>query len=407
MDLFGLEREAKIEKSGVREVFTPHQPIQSLDLFFGRQEVVKKIIEHINTPGQHVLLYGDRGVGKSSLANVATQVLIKSLVKGKLFTKRCDSKDSFASIIEQPLAELGVEVNLTSYSKTHKEGGKAGLNIPIASAGINSERGESKNYTVSPCTPSKVADLLKDTSGLLYIDEADQIATTEDKIALAELIKLLSDHGSKFKIFVVGIAQTGEDLTGAHPSAQRCLKETRLRKMDDGEIKEIIIGGSKKLSITFEENVISSIVKLSSGYPHFAHLLSLKCAEEAIANNKTVITRDDLATAINSAVQDAEGTLSREYESAVRSHSTDMYRIVLFAASKLGRREFTAEMWRSEIRELTGTSILQSELNNYLNRLVSDDESSIITRMAKGVYKFVDPRMPSYVRIVNKDIYQA
>ncbi|USF86412.1 AAA family ATPase [Candidatus Endoriftia persephone] len=367
---------------------------------------MKKIIEHINTPGQHVLLYGDRGVGKSSLANISTQLLIKNLIQGKLFTKRCDSKDSFASIVEQPLADLGVEVNLTSYSKSHRQSGKAGLSIPIASAGVSSDRTESKNYMVSPCTPSKVADLLKDSSGLLYIDEADQIASVEDKVSLAELIKLLSDHGSKFKIFVVGIAQTGEDLTGAHPSAQRCLKETKLRKMDDREIREIITGGSKKLFITFENNVISSIVKLSSGYPHFAHLLSLKCAEEAIAKDKTTISRDDLATAINSAVQDAEGTLSRKYEAAIRSHSTDMYRIVLFAASRLGRREFTAAMWRSEIQELTGDCVLQSELNNYLNRLVSDDESSIITRMAKGVYKFVDPRMPSYVRIANKDIAQ-
>ena len=32
-DIFGLEREGRIVASGVRLVFTPHRPIQSLDLF--------------------------------------------------------------------------------------------------------------------------------------------------------------------------------------------------------------------------------------------------------------------------------------------------------------------------------------------------------------------------------------
>ncbi|MEK7206277.1 MAG: ATP-binding protein, partial [Pseudomonadota bacterium] len=71
-DLFGLERESKIEKSGIRKIFTPHKPVESSDFFFGRQKEVQKLIEQLNTPGQHSLLYGDRGVGKSSLANVVT-----------------------------------------------------------------------------------------------------------------------------------------------------------------------------------------------------------------------------------------------------------------------------------------------------------------------------------------------
>ena len=63
---FGLRRESLIAKSKVRSIFTPHQPIVSQDLFFGRSKSVSKLIENINTPGQHAILYGDRGVGKSS-----------------------------------------------------------------------------------------------------------------------------------------------------------------------------------------------------------------------------------------------------------------------------------------------------------------------------------------------------
>lgn len=109
-DLFGLDREQRIRKSGVRNIFTPHQPVHSVKLFFGRQSLVKKLIEQINTPGQHALLYGDRGVGKSSLANVTAELLLKRLIQGKLYAKRCDSKDTFETILDEPLREVGIDL---------------------------------------------------------------------------------------------------------------------------------------------------------------------------------------------------------------------------------------------------------------------------------------------------------
>ncbi|MFY9719669.1 MAG: ATP-binding protein [Candidatus Cybelea sp.] len=52
------------------EVFTPSSPIDSNDLFAGRRQQVTQIINAINQGGQHAGLYGERGVGKTSLANV-------------------------------------------------------------------------------------------------------------------------------------------------------------------------------------------------------------------------------------------------------------------------------------------------------------------------------------------------
>jgi energy-coupling factor transporter ATP-binding protein EcfA2 len=57
------------------------------------------LIEQINTPGQHALLYGDRGVGKSSLANIASNLLLKHVARGALYEKRCDSETTFEEIV--------------------------------------------------------------------------------------------------------------------------------------------------------------------------------------------------------------------------------------------------------------------------------------------------------------------
>src|SRR5689334_13195709 len=107
-DPFGLDREKRILNSGVRSIFTPHQPIQSIELFFGRSKEVSAIIEQLNTPGQHALLFGDRGVGKSSLANVASDLVLSRLSGGKFWNKRCDSTDSFKTLFIEPLTAAGI-----------------------------------------------------------------------------------------------------------------------------------------------------------------------------------------------------------------------------------------------------------------------------------------------------------
>src|SRR3989442_2618329 len=97
-DLFGLKREGRIIRSGVRDHFTPHKPINSEKLFFGRQAEVQRLLECMTTPGLHALLFGERGVGKSSLANITLHLLLSKLAKGKSLLVRCDSLSTFSSV---------------------------------------------------------------------------------------------------------------------------------------------------------------------------------------------------------------------------------------------------------------------------------------------------------------------
>jgi hypothetical protein len=183
---------------------------------------------------------------------------------------------------------------------------------------------------------------------------------------------------------------------------QRCLKETKLQRMSQEEIREIVESGAKAAKLLFDAEATSRIVKLSAGFPHFAHLLALKCAEGAVADGRSTISSDDLRNAISQAAGDAEGSLRSAYDTAVRSADTDMYRVTALAAAMLERDEFTASDLRKSIETISGKPIGQPALNNYLTRLVSDDQpESLLRRLAKGVYRFADPRMPSYVKIIN------
>lgn len=223
---------------------------------------MQQILSTLNTPGQHVLLFGDRGVGKSSLANIASSKLIK--IAGKdLVIKRCSKSDSFSTIFESALMKCGIDISIQSKN----------ISGSFSIKGIGcQESTEYNGFMDKVQSPSWIYEKLKDLNTLLLIDEFDSIQNKEDKHKVAELIKLLSDSNSSFKIFVVGIAESAEELTAGHPSVQRCLKEIKLSKMSQRELVDIINSGSAKLKLNFTRDAKFRICRLSSGYPHFTHL---------------------------------------------------------------------------------------------------------------------------------------
>ena len=244
------EDERRLLASGVRDIFTPHTPINHENLFRGRIVEVTQILSTLNTPGQHVLLYGDRGVGKSSLANIASKKLI-NITGNKLIIKRCSKSDNFSSLFDDLLMECGVDASLINQQQVNSLTLK-----PIEIRDIKTKDG----YFNKLNSPSWICNKVKDENVLMLIDEFDSIQNIEDKHKVAELIKLLSDSNSKCKLFVVGIAESAEELTAGHPSLQRCLKEIKLNKMSNRELTEIINNGSFQLKLNFSRDAKFRII---------------------------------------------------------------------------------------------------------------------------------------------------
>jgi hypothetical protein len=143
-------------------------------------------------------------------------------------------------------------------------------------------------------------------------------------------------------------------------------------------------------------------VTISNGYPHYTHLLALKCSEDAIAAGKYTIRKDGLIKATVNAAESAEGA----YQNAIRSASLhgDFYRLILVAAARMSNHEFNAKELRDEICKISGKQLLKPRLSNFYSTLIADGVDTVLRRVSKGMYCFNNPRFPSFIRMVNNDI---
>jgi len=403
-DPFELNGEIKILDSGIRNVFTPHQPINALDHFWGRKDEVRKIIETLDTPGLHFLLYGERGVGKSSLGNIVINLIIEKLYKDCTFLRRCDKETTFEELFEESLKSININIYEMSSINIDKSGGKIGLDFKIANISANGGTERQITYKPNTVSPSFVAQKLSNKDGVLFIDEFDSLSLIV-KEKVGEVIKLLSDNQSPFKLLVVGIGNSIVDLLAGNASITRNVRQIKLNRMTSSEISEIIINGSKKINLTYEPDVIKKIVEISAGYPHFAHLLALKSGEICIKKDQNKVIMDFLIESISSAVDDSEEYLTYSWNSTMQGVSSELYMQILIACSSITSNEIRAKELRQQLKLMFNINTEQNILNQYLKRLVADDESHILHRIAKGVYRFSDPRMPSFVKIqaINKN----
>ena len=86
----------------LNKVFSPISPIKRKDFFFGRRMQLEYVVDAINEIGQHAILHGERGVGKTSLANIMYDS-ITNLYPVKV---TCNREDEFKTLWERAFDEL-------------------------------------------------------------------------------------------------------------------------------------------------------------------------------------------------------------------------------------------------------------------------------------------------------------
>ncbi|QNT71408.1 ATP-binding protein [Defluviicoccus vanus] len=64
-----------------------------------------RVLETIPSPGRHPIVFGQRGVGKTSLANI----LASRITDSRVIKVNCDSSDTFGSLWTRILRKIQIQ----------------------------------------------------------------------------------------------------------------------------------------------------------------------------------------------------------------------------------------------------------------------------------------------------------
>jgi Cdc6-like AAA superfamily ATPase len=374
------------------QVFLPASPITTLDLFSGRISQVKKILEAIQQPGRHAVLYGDRGVGKTSLANVlgvmAGQNRQSAIPVGKV---NCDGTDTFDSVWRKALGCLTLRYM------------KPGLGFTAEPVDEIRKLADSLPHEA---TPNDIRELLASfqSPGILVIfDEFDRLPTKAAKV-FTDCIKSLSDYSINTTVVIVGVASTVDQLVRDHASIERALVQVPMPRMERPELQQIVTKGADKLGVSFSVDATNEIVQMSQGLPHYAHLVALHSVKEALRRKSIVVEDLDVEVGIRAAVADAQHTIKNQYHKATVSSQSDALFTQVLLACALATKDtmscFRASDVAAQLRRIMGRAYSTTAFARHLSEFSTQRRGSVIKGLGeprRRLYQFVNPLLEPYV----------
>lgn len=355
-------------------VFTPGSPINSLDLFSGRLEQVSDILHAYNTRGQHVAMYGERGVGKTSIANILADALAARPGASKPASARvgCTSKDTYQSIWLALFKKLGIEVD-DPYEEIHPEHVRERL------SGV-------------------------EWPTLIVLDEFDRLNDVQSLSSFADTVKLLSDEPTEATILLVGVADSIDELVGDHKSVGRALKQVQIPRMTIDELEGIIETGARKIPVGVTAQQRLYMASLSEGLPHYTHALGLYACQRAIENDRDQLHDEDIESAKATSVRKAQRTIVTAYNQATRSAHKDAKFDRVLLACALARKDelgyFAAREVVQPLSMIMGARYDIPAFARHLKLFTSPERGNILQLIGEErryFYRFDDPMMQPYV----------
>jgi hypothetical protein len=377
----------------VGKVFTPTVPVSEEDLFAGRIEEIRKVVDVINQRGQHAIIFGERGVGKSSLANIISSKL--TVRSGEILAPRinCDSTDTFHTIWKKIFSQ----VDLIRQKRM------PGFQLTIFQETVRASEVVGEN--IAPDDVRRLITLLGDEQLVVIIfDEFDRLPQTAARRAMADTIKAFSDHDVRATIVLVGVGDTVDELISEHESIERALVQVPMPRMVASELHEFLDKGLLKLGMTITGDAKEQIALLSQGLPNYTHLIALHATRKCIDEDRLHVTSEDVYTATRKAVGEAQQSLRAEYRKAINSPQRgNIYSEVLVACA-LAKTDPFGYFFAGDIRQplsaIRHKPCAIPSFSRHLNEFCHTKRGAVLRRQGAKhnyTYRFSDPLMQPLV----------
>lgn len=402
MTIAGFTRE-KFEEA-LKEVLSPTTPIRSPEHLRGRDKKLEEIRRSLVQSGRHIFIHGDRGVGKTSLAQTAAYEHQPATAEPILLF--CDPSSTFYGVAQDMISRL-----LTSDPTIIKR-----INSVRASAIIPSiisaesqqtiERGGAPELRSMNDTIATLNFVAKQHSKkpVIVIDEFERIKESDQRTLFADFIKQLGDQSIPIIIIFCGVGSALEDLLDAHHSCYRYITAVCLERLGYDPRIQIIETALQKFGLAVDDTTKYRIATISDGFPHYVHLLAEKLLWQAFDDAADVcdIGIDHYKNAVKSAVNDIEPHLKAIYEKATLKYNND-YEQILWAVAddhQLKRRSSDIfECYQRLMKSVGEKALSRDKFNQRMNTLKKPAHGEILKATRQGWYEFREPIVRGYVRL--------
>ncbi|BCX45068.1 MULTISPECIES: AAA family ATPase [Stenotrophomonas maltophilia group] len=398
--------------------FTPAKEVQDIERFAGRTELLDGLSGALQADGAQIVLYGQRGIGKSSLARVLGQMAtnapeaisrlsVAPHVKFDYFPVHItcdDSIDCIDKLLLRLLTDSGaladwIPFKVIEHKTTAEGGGKVGIKVVELSGkktGAITERAveveaDLQTTFINACR-SIVNSGVSAHGLLIIIDEFDRIS---NKKGIASLLKAIGPE--KVTFAMVGVASDINELIADHESVTRQLADGNIRvtPMDRDDLAEIISRAMTALDdkYAFELAAIQWITSVAKGHPFYVHLIGKHALLKTIQAGQEVVTEAIAREALaDIAMKESAPVQEATYKRAV-GHSYVRERILKGFAGRDEQEIYTTELYSEMAREL---GVDPSAISVYVGHLASEKYGAVISKARDRYYQFNDSLFKAY-----------
>jgi hypothetical protein len=269
-----------------RSPFTPTQPVQSVSALIGRKAQLERAIAAIELERAHLAIFGERGHGKTSLANIVAGLA----TEGGFCVVRhaCSAGASFSDLVGDVLGKIPVRY----FGHAGDEPGAP--SAPAVQPGAN--------WSVASATTA----LGRISFGhvLIFIDEFDRLAAPNARRDMAELLKNCSDLALRASFVLIGVAESLGELLALHGSIHRNLVALPMPLLTDNDLSVLLTQGCERLGLRLEWEAEKLLLQLSHQSPFTAQQLGLLATYITQKRGDTVVTAADAAAAARQVLEE-------------------------------------------------------------------------------------------------------
>src|SRR2546429_833835 len=250
---------------------TPSESIKTPERLFGRTTNLTTIERALNSAGRQIFIFGDRGVGKTSLA--LTAAYLHSHAGEPPINVMCSKTSGFAQVI-QAIGNSAIPVQ----DRVEGAPSGGGFNLNLAGFGGGITRGTQARAAIKPPESlNEALDVIRYVASkrsgrtVIVIDEMERIDAPEERDKFAEFIKNIPELGSDVRFIFCGVAHDVTELLQSHPSAGRILETIRLERLNYSDLWRIITVVSHRLGVEIQRETLIRVSQISDGFPHYVH----------------------------------------------------------------------------------------------------------------------------------------